>query len=293
MGTRVIFHKNCVDGYTAAWIANAFSVAGSRDFSFFECGYSGRDKFIEENFEKFVGEDVLLLDFSFKKAVLLKLAAVCKSILILDHHETAKRDLAGLDFARFDITECGATLTWKYFNPDSEVPKFVQYVKDYDLWKFELLHSKEVNAFIRSFPYTTPNWDKINGYIITRFQDVVDQGSAILRSNNCMIEMLIEHAKSCWIMGHKAVAVNCTMLVNEVADKLKDNADVVIIHGDNNKGGTFVSLRSKEVDVSKIAEYFGGGGHKHSSSFTEEFHTPHVWEMYSEMSKNTRMKPKE
>jgi c-di-AMP phosphodiesterase-like protein len=118
--------------------------------------------------------------------------------------------------------------------------------------------------------------------IAEKFDDVISQGAAIIRNNDRMIEMLIERAKPCWIMGHKAVAVNCTMLINEVADKLKDKADVVIIYGDNNKDGTFVSLRSREVDVSRIAEHFGGGGHEHSSSFTEEFHTPHVWEMYNE-----------
>jgi len=105
-----------------------------------------------------------------------------------------------------------------------------------------------------------------------------------LRSNDRMIETLIEHAKPCWIMGHKAIAVNSTMLISEIGDKLKDKADVVIIYGDNNRGGSCVSLRSKEVDVSRIAEHFGGGGHTHSSSFTEEFHTPHAWEMYSEGS---------
>jgi nanoRNase/pAp phosphatase (c-di-AMP/oligoRNAs hydrolase) len=34
------------------------------------------------------------------------------------------------------------------------------------------------------------------------------------------------------------------------------------------EGGVRISLRSKAVDVSKVARHFGGGGHKVASGFT-------------------------
>ncbi len=45
----------------------------------------------------------------------------------------------------FDISKCGAVLTWEYFFPDEPVPAFLLYVQDRDLWQWLQPKSKEIN----------------------------------------------------------------------------------------------------------------------------------------------------
>jgi hypothetical protein len=42
------------------------------------------------------GLDVAIVDFSYKRPVMVELASKAKSILVLDHHKTAQADLDGL-----------------------------------------------------------------------------------------------------------------------------------------------------------------------------------------------------
>ena len=60
------------------------------------------------------GRDVLILDFSFKRDVMLDLACKAASILCLDHHRTAEAELAGLLFCKFDMNKSGGRLTYEY-----------------------------------------------------------------------------------------------------------------------------------------------------------------------------------
>src|SRR5205807_2421923 len=82
--------------------------------------------------------NVIMVDFSYKRAVLENMARTVNSILILDHHKTAAEDLAGLPplpgfptwreaawngklsqsirmSALFDMDRSGAALAWDYF----------------------------------------------------------------------------------------------------------------------------------------------------------------------------------
>ena len=103
MKKLVLFHANCNDGFGAAWVAHR--KFGS-DAKYQPVQYGDAPP---RNVE---GREVYILDFSYKRDVLLALHEQAESLLVLDHHMTAKDDLEGLEFAQFDLERSGATIAW-------------------------------------------------------------------------------------------------------------------------------------------------------------------------------------
>ena len=68
-------------------------------------------------------------------------------LLVLDHHITAEKALAGLPYAYFDLKKSGAVLAWEWAH-DHPVPWILEYIQDKDLWTWALPLSREINAAI-------------------------------------------------------------------------------------------------------------------------------------------------
>lgn len=87
MTTLCIYHGNCADGFGAAWAVRR--ALGEENVEFHPGVYQKPPPDV-------AARDVLLVDFSYKRPVLEKMAESARSILILDHHKSAAEDLAGL-----------------------------------------------------------------------------------------------------------------------------------------------------------------------------------------------------
>ena len=99
-----IYHGNCADGFGAAWVVRKAL---------------GDIAFVAETYQNpppdVTGKDVIMVDFSYKRPVLLEMAEKAHSILILDHHKTAWNDLIDLPTtirAIFDMNRSGAMLAY-------------------------------------------------------------------------------------------------------------------------------------------------------------------------------------
>lgn len=210
---------------------------------------------------------IYILDFSFPRKVLEKLDKDVSSLTVIDHHASAQRDLAGLDFAIFDMEHSGAVLAWQYFHPRQEVPELLRYVQDRDLWLWELPESREVNYALRAYPLGDFElWDrllvqalKVEGRPIVRFMDQVIREDALGK------------AFELEIAGEDFVVVNSPIFRSEIPDALRQRGSPASATYADGPGGRGWSLRSDgTVDVSKIAETFGGGGHAESAGFRED-----------------------
>ena len=125
-----IYHGNCADGFGAAWVVR--KALGEIDF------FPGK---YQEPPPDVTGKDVVMVDFSYKRPVLLEMAEKANSILILDHHKTAAEDLLDLPAnvtAKFDMGHSGAMLTWEHFFPGEAPPPLLLHIEDRDLWRFVL-----------------------------------------------------------------------------------------------------------------------------------------------------------
>jgi uncharacterized protein len=261
-----IYHGGgCLDGFCAAWLC-------SRVFPV-EC--------VPMNYGEeppdVTGRNVIIVDFSFKREVLLAMKSKAKSLLVLDHHKTAKDDLDGLDFCVFDMEKSGARLTLEFIdrvhgsglNRDSRW--LVDYTEDRDLWRHKLANTKEINAGLRSHPLDFQLWNSFaaDPAFLT---EIAIEGTGILRYQKKLIDSHIRHAAPMQMAGHSVLAVNCTCadLTSEIAGELAKDRPFGVCWFESSGGHRVVSLRStpEGIDVSEVAKANGGGGHKRAAGFT-------------------------
>lgn len=265
----VIYHDHCMDGFTAAWVVNR-ALAGECEL--LPASYSSPAPNVQ-------GRDVLIVDFSYPRTELLRMAAEARSLLVLDHHKTAEEALADLPFATFDSERSGAGLAWDHFFPGVDRPWLVAFVEDRDLWRFALPGSRAINAYLRAIEPSLRAWDDLHRIEWVRdkntpFEQLIGHGSAILAHIEQTARRTAERAGSAELAGHVVPIVNAgPELASEVGNLLSRAAPFAIVWSQDATGVYHYSLRSsrefaEHVDVAEVARALGGGGHRHAAGFT-------------------------
>lgn len=258
-----IYHGSCDDGFGAA-----FAIwKRDGDCVDYHAGVYGVDP------PDVTGLDVAIVDFSYKRPVMIELAQKAKSILVLDHHKTAQAELDGLSAqcpnvtVEFDMERSGAVMAWQHFH-SGEVPEFFWYLQDRDLWTKKLLFVDEFTAALRSYPQDFKTWDRL---VTGGAGHLVQEGHAIQRYYRTLVEQTKKHAFVRDIGGYSVPVVNGSLFMSsEVAGELATGAPFAAMYAETEKGVIW-SLRSRApdgIDVSEVAKKFGGGGHKHAAGFT-------------------------
>lgn len=261
---QIWYHgENCRDGFGAAYAA--WKLWGDRPT------YLALEDRVSPP-PHTAADAIYILDFSFKKrATMVQLEKEVASLTVIDHHASAQRELAGLPFAIFDMEHSGAVLAWQHFHPRQEVPELLRYVQDRDLWLWEMSESREVNYALRAYPLGDFElWDRLNTSVgIGRLKI---EGRPIVRFMDQVIrEDALGKAFELEIAGESFAVVNSPIFRSEIPDALRQRGAAASATYADGPGGRGWSLRSDgSVDVSRIAEAFGGGGHAESAGFGEE-----------------------
>lgn len=259
-----IYHGNCADGFGAAW---AVRHALGDDVEF-HAGHYGHEA------PEVTGRDVIMVDFSYKRDVLVEMAMAANSVTILDHHKSAESDLVDLPgnvTAIFDMNRSGAMMAWEYFNK-GEAPRLIKHIEDRDLWRFQLAGTKEIQAAVFSYPYEFDVWDQL---VLGRTTgSLYEEGVAILRKHMKDVnELMRVAAHRTVIAGYNVPVMNAPYFFSsEAGNIMSENEPFAACYYETEKGRVY-SLRSQEygVDVSVIAALFGGGGHKNAAGFRVGF----------------------
>lgn len=269
MNSLCIYHANCADGFTAAWILKNHYT--DRTIDFFPGVYQDPPPDIK-------GRDVIFVDFSYKRRMMEIILNLANTVVIIDHHKTAIDDLACLPFtdSMLNPNHSGAMLTWMWAKQNLDSPHLVQYVEDRDLWKFSLPYSREINANIFSYDYTFENWDYLNDAITN--DTFVEEGAAIERKHHKDVAELVRVTRrNMEIGGHIVPVANVPYTLTSdaghlMATELCGGKVFSACYWDTPEGRVF-SLRSTAdgIDVSEIAKQYGGGGHSHASGFRIPF----------------------
>ena len=258
--TLCIYHGNCADGFTAAWVVRR---ALGELVEFFPGVYSEPPPDVKDR-------DVVLVDFSYKRPVMEKLVADAKSVLVLDHHKTAADDLKDLPGAVvvFDMERSGCRIAWDYFFPEETPPPTLLRVEDRDLWRFKFSNTREVQATIFSYPYDFQIWDQL---MADDPEMLAVEGAAIERKHfKDVNELLGVTQRRMKIGGVNVPVANLPYtLVSDAAHKMAQGEPFAGCYWDTPKGRVF-GLRSTDdgADVSEIAKLYGGGGHRNAAGFT-------------------------
>lgn len=260
----VVYHGNCYDGFTAAWVALQ-GLSGQGHIEFVSAKYGDDAPAVK-------GQNVYIVDFSYPQHVLLNLAEF-NHVTVLDHHKTAQANCEGLAFCTFDMERSGAGLAWDHFFPGQPRPALVSYVEDRDLWRFTLPHSREVHTWIASWPKTFDAWDGIAAVLDDDLGHAVTAGTHILRFERQKVEEICKEATFVDLGDGQIPAVNCPYsfgsLAGEYLNLKYPLAPYAAYYFDRCDGQQQWGLRSVDFDVSKVAKRFGGGGHKHASGFVK------------------------
>lgn len=250
--STVLYHAECADGFGAAWAI--WKQYPSAKFIPVKHGNPPPDDLKDEC--------VVIVDFSYSRPILETMAAEAKDLIILDHHITAEKALAGLPYAYFDLKKSGAVLGWEWAH-GSSAPWLLQYIQDKDLWNWALPGSREINAAIASYPFDFERW---NGFTQS---DLEQEGRAILRYEQELVGKLAAQAVMVEFQGAIIPAVQSAILTTQVGERLSPHHPFCLIWHDRD-GRRYFSMRSREdgTDVGTIAASFGGGGHTHAAGFS-------------------------
>lgn len=258
-----IYHHGCADGVAAAW-------AVLKHYRECDQKIDLRPGIYGEAPPDVTGRDVILVDFSYKRPVLLAMAEQARSVLILDHHKTAQEELTNLPASIdcvFDMNRSGAMIAWECYHPDRRAPPLFDYIQDRDLWRFKLVGTREITAAIYSYPLDPETFGDI---IFCGEGRLLNEGRSLVRKQDADVAALIKATtRRAWFGTVEVPIANVPyMFASDVGHELSKGEPFSATYYDDADGRRF-SLRSSPegANVAKIAEAFGGGGHKHAAGF--------------------------
>lgn len=306
MKIKIIYHKNCTDGFMAAFVCNILIE------SYIHSNYgkiiSVKDdvEFIPispntiPNIDDIENSYIYIFDVAIPVDDFKNWIKLAKNVELYDHHISNKKEYEehNLTNCYFDLEESGASLAYKkMYNAyrldksgkifkvkdvkDSYMYWFVQYVKDKDLWKFSLNNSKEINSFIYSIPMSFDEYTK--NFIDYSKYDInpAYTGAVIYNSEQRLIKSIADnHDYMLWKSNEFGTftvpVVNSNVFQSEIgnilAQKTEHFAVVWYVFYQNRIPKVKLSLRSVgDFDVSVIAKELGGGGHKNAAGCSVDY----------------------
>lgn len=274
-----VYHGNCVDGFSAAWVVRKFYRERYPQIPIeFLAGQYQNEAHTTELFKK-VGSDkdvsVIIVDFSYSTEVTIALCANAGQVVNLDHHASAierLQDLSRDNFSKvFTTDHSGAMITWNYFFPYDRPPKLLCHVEDRDLWKFLLPMTREIQANLFSYPYNFELYDRLMAMDSEELEIFATEGRAIERKHFKDIEEnLNTSVRWMQIGGVSMPVINCPKeWGSDAGNKLCEFAEngIAAYYWDSPDGRNFGLRSIGNVDCVPIATQYGGGGHKNAAGF--------------------------
>lgn len=260
----VAYHGNCTDGFGAAWAAWKHFGHSAEYVPVHLTDYA--------EIKDLRDREIYTLDFTPPRELLNELIKKNVFVTSIDHHITRKNEVPLTKDGVYDNSHSGSVLSWKYFHPKEKMPRLLSWVEDGDLWKFVVKGTKEVYAFLDLYHFNFKIWDKFAKEFenAAKRKKYLEVGSYILGYQDSAIERLAAN-NSDYISfeGHKLLAINSPVWNSQLGTALYKKYPPLAMIWHERKGRIIVSLRSDgSVDVAKLAEKYGGGGHRGASGFS-------------------------
>lgn len=283
------FYHNDLDGRCAGSIVAKYERNYNKE-DFFEVDYIQELPINKVS----AGEKVYFVDYSFKentRYILDTLIGMGCKVVWIDHHTSSLNlvkeypylnDIKGI--RQDGISGAGLTYMYLYNCEFRHIPYYIKLVSDYDCWKFE--YGSDTTHFkigIETKPYDALDriWDNLidetdpdyTGYTecLYTLTNLIKTGSVIknyIDSDNEQYRN--SYAYESEIDGHKCLVVNKKSNSWIFGDKINEYPLVMIWVFNGTKYSYSIFSTDKNVDCSKIAEKFGGGGHKGAAGFSSE-----------------------
>lgn len=280
----LIIHHYDLDGHCSAAIIK-YMYTNARCY---QMGYED-----EIPWEDIKNEDVFIVDFSFGLEDMKRVLKEAKSLTWIDHHVSAIRNLDSISdqiqgLRDIEETYAGCELTWNYIFPDDPMPRVVKLLGRYDVHDYAdptvlpfqyAMRSKEtnpkdaMNLWINLFN----NQDESDEFSFLEkenlIEEIIEEGRPIERFiENRNIEFVKNNAVCVILAGYKFLAVNTYLDNSNALEKVFQSSkwDAMMVFY-RKSGGWSVSIyngdQASTVNCEKIAQKYGGGGHKDAAGF--------------------------
>lgn len=292
----VIYHYPCNDGLAAFWVfqkvyPNALGIPKAIDKVPLEKSiYEGKHV---------VMVDIVTCDYK-------EIAEAAASFVVLDHHKTSQEALAGLSYARFDMKRSGVGLAWETAFIESEMPDFLKYIEERDLFTFSGDISKHFNAGLNA--HFEANKCGIESKLDCFSELALQRGGnafmlELIRYGECVIKLTQSHVESLLksslvyavltpLPSHeccRAIVTECPHhLISDFGNyAITHTKDIDLVIGwryDHKSEQFWYSVRSddKHADASAFCKAFGGGGHRNACGFSSAAHPRDLF-MYTQI----------
>jgi len=276
----VLYHGKCPDGFGGAYAA--WKKFGD------EAEYIPV-KYGEPLPDGLSGKEVYIVDFCYEEQdVLTELKRITKRLVVLDHHESSRANVESIPEHIFDNNRSGATIAWTYFHPDAPMPRLMQYLEDGDLYRYSLPETRDIFSYLLVQPNDFEVWDKLMQTLEDDAMrtELIKKASIYSEYFKLLSDLCVEGARKVRFEGYECLFANShpamtmkSYVGNQLVKKLPPIALVVSAHPEGFGG----SIRGDgTVDVSKIAEKYGGGGHHNAAGFLVKNNSVMPWVEVSE-----------
>ena len=272
MRKTCFYHAGCPDGFGAAYaVWRAWGETGR----YVGRGHDDRTRAVDHE-----GDFVVFVDIAPANDELRALGETAAHVVVLDHHHSARVRFEsdsslqnvlseGGHLVRFDLSHSGAMLAWLHFHPGEEAPPLLRYVEDQDLWNWKLPHSAEVNAAIGTRPHDFEAWHSL---ALGSPEALVREGTPIVQAQREEIQRATQLAHPVRLGDVQVEAVNAANLRSHIGHDLSKRRafgnPIGVVYRVMGERVDISIYSIGDVDVSLIAERYGGGGHRNASGFS-------------------------
>lgn len=270
----VVYHAPCNDGFASAVVAYLYN----HNLTFLPVNHDQ----LSDLGETLKGKRVVFIDISPKQADLKNWDM--EAYVILDHHISAECELKSvLEYNKvFDMQHSGCGLAWKYFyGTQAPMPLFLEFIQARDLWKQEQLEGcAAFTAGLHALIETCANeWVNLMNSP-EKMISLIHTGGRLEQERMRRVERYVKKAVKRSISAFPEVdiyVINCTdsSCTSDAGAQLTlqnpMQAVGLLWSYDGERKEYHISIRSMSKvgpDVSLIAKYYGGGGHRAASGFT-------------------------
>lgn len=287
----IIYHKNCLDGFASFFLLHEAKKIESSAEIYPDVPSASRVPSRIEN------KNILIVDVAYSYDIMYNIISKAKTVTFIDHHVTIHKGMVELakKFTKlhliYDVTKSGCTLMWQYLYGTINPPKFIKYIEDNDIGKWELADCKEfITALKVKYP-TKPNYLSLNKwsklYKDSTVKKLISLGKVYGEYKKYLTDDNVrrftmekfpsekfydKYSNIFKKPGQYKVAVYCGSPCpssQEISEYIFKNysCDFMISWVLNLEKKDYVlTFRSKYVDVGEIAMALGGGGHKLAAS---------------------------
>lgn len=264
----VVLYHNDIDGFGAAWAA--WKKMGKKA-DYIPIQYKGKTNILPKGLKN---KELYLVDLCFDADTMKRLLKENNKLVVIDHHIGRKNEVKISTDYLFDLNSSGAGLSWKYFFPKKNTPRLLKHIEDYDIWKFKLPYTRELLASLNIYEMNFKKWNIIAADFenAVKRKKYIDEGKVIVKYQNDLIKKIAGYGEKAIFEGHKVFVVNSPILESEIGNYVVKNKKVIGLVWSNRNGGRDFfkgSLRGDgKVNLSDLAQKYGGGGHKVAAGFT-------------------------